>query len=172
VDGLFLLYNSVPGYAWIKRGSDRWIKSNTGRKRVNLLGSYSPISTTTEILQTTEPCTADTVIQLLVQIRQACLRANRIVVIMDNVRYQRAKKVKAYAEQAHIELLYLPSYSPNLNLIERLWDYLKDLLVRNHYYESFVLFCAMISSTLKTLKDRKAEWLSRMTENFQILNCA
>lgn len=93
------------------------------------------------------------------------------MVIMDNVPYQRAKKVKEYAEHSAIELLYLPSYSPNLNLIERLWDFLKGLLVRNHYYESFSLFGDMISETLKTLEDRKAEWLSRIAENFQILNC-
>lgn len=138
---------------------------------MNLLGGYSPISTTTEILQTTERCNADTVIQLLEQIRQACPRANRIVVIMDNVPYQRAKKLREYAEHCIIELLYLPSYSPNLNLIERLWDFLKDLLVRNRYYESFALFYDMISDTLKTMEDRKTEWHSRMTEKFQILKC-
>ncbi len=170
MDGLFLLHNSLPGYGWIKKGTDRWIPSNTGRKRVNLLGAYSPLSTATEILQTIERCTADTVIALLERLREARPQATRLVVILDNVPYQRAGKVKEAAAQSKIELLYLPPYCPNLNLIERLWDFLKDLLVRSRYHETFARFCDVISETLAALKDRKAEWLSRMTENFQILN--
>jgi transposase len=161
----------MPDYAWIKRGKERWIKSNSGRKRVNLLGGYSPISTTVEILQTTEKCNGDTVIQLLEQIQKAYPKAKRIVVIMDNIPYQRARKVKNYAQKSNIELFYLPSYSPNLNLIERLWDFLKDILVRNKYYQTFATFCDVISNALKTLEDQKEKWISRMTENFQVLNC-
>ena len=162
----------MPDYAWIKRGKERWIKSNSGRKRANLLGGYSPISNTLEILQTTGRCNGDTVIQLLDRIRKAHPMARRIVVIMDNIPYQRARKVKEYAEKTNIELFYLPPYSPNLNLIERLWDFLKDILVRNKYYETFALFYDAVSDALKTLKDQKEKWISRMTENFQVLNCA
>ncbi len=47
--------------------------------------------------------------------------AGPITLVLDNARYQRNAVVQALAKQLGIALMYLPSYSPNLNLIERLW---------------------------------------------------
>ena len=46
-----------------------------------------------------------------------------ITLVLDNARYQHNAAVKALASQLGITLLFLPSYSPNLNLIERLWKF-------------------------------------------------
>ncbi len=48
-----------------------------------------------------------------------------ITLVLDNARYQKCKLVMKLAATLNIELLYLPSYSPNLNLIERLWKFVK-----------------------------------------------
>jgi hypothetical protein len=48
-----------------------------------------------------------------------------VTLVMDNARYQRCRLVQDLAAQLNIELLFLPSYSPNLNLIERLWKFTK-----------------------------------------------
>src|SRR5208337_996899 len=48
-----------------------------------------------------------------------------ITLVLDNARYQHNAAVKALASQLGITLLFLPSYSPNLNLIERLWKFTK-----------------------------------------------
>jgi hypothetical protein len=48
-----------------------------------------------------------------------------ITLVLDNARYQKCQLVWAVAETLQIELLYLPAYSPNLNLIERLWKFVK-----------------------------------------------
>jgi transposase len=61
-------------------------------------------------------------------------------VICDNARYQHAKEVKAAAKEMNIHLEYLPGYSPNLNLIERYWGFLKKHILVNHYYESYEAF--------------------------------
>ena len=45
-----------------------------------------------------------------------------------------------YAEVLGIELLFLPSYSPNLNLIERLWKYVKKACLYSKYYDKFKNF--------------------------------
>jgi transposase len=37
-------------------------------------------------------------------------------------------------------LIYLPGYSPNLNLIERYWGFLKKRILLNHYYQTFEAF--------------------------------
>ena len=47
-----------------------------------------------------------------------------------------------------IELLFLPPYSPNLNLIERLWKFVKKECLYSHYYEKFDKFKAAISECL------------------------
>jgi transposase len=50
-----------------------------------------------------------------------------ITLVLDNARYQKCKVVEELALSLSIALLYLPSYSPNLNLIERRWRSLINL---------------------------------------------
>jgi hypothetical protein len=59
---------------------------------------------------------------------------------MDNARYQRCATVSARAAELDLELLFLPAYSPNLNLIERHWKLVKKRCLTNRYYESFADF--------------------------------
>ncbi len=60
-----------------------------------------------------------------------------IVLILDNARYQKCQIVWLLACELNIELLYLPSYSPNLNLIERLWKFVKKKCLYSIYYADF-----------------------------------
>ncbi|MBE6877170.1 MAG: hypothetical protein E7496_10725 [Ruminococcus sp.] len=72
-----------------------------------------------------------------------------IYVILDNAAYQKCKKVKHCAESFNINLVFLPPYSPNLNLIERLWKFLRKKIMANKYYCTFsVLFLECFDSTL------------------------
>ena len=64
----------------------------------------------------------------------------RIFVVADNARYYRNRTVKAFLETSKIQIIFLPPYSPNLNLIERLWRFLKKIVLYNRYYERFVDF--------------------------------
>ncbi len=63
-----------------------------------------------------------------------------ITLVMDNARYQKCNIVTALASQLNIELLYLPAYSPNLNLIERLWKFVKKKVLYSKYYPNFAEF--------------------------------
>jgi transposase len=60
-----------------------------------------------------------------------------ITLFLDNARYQKGKIVEELALSLSIDLLYLPSYSPNLNLIERLWKLVKKKCLYGKYYENF-----------------------------------
>ena len=71
-----------------------------------------------------------------------------ITLILDNARYQKCKIVWALAESLKIELLYLPSYSPNLNLIERLWKFVKKQVLYSKYYVDFTSFSGAITDCL------------------------
>ena len=94
----------------------------------------------------------------------------KISLVMDNARYQYNNQVKELAASLDLELLYLPPYSPNLNLIERLWKLVKTKCLRNRYYENFGEFKAAIDSCLTNLNGSQRDALkSLLTENFQIL---
>ncbi len=83
--------------------------------------------------------TADSVCELLRRIAKLNL-GMPITLVLDNARYQKCNIVTALALQLNIELLYLPAYSPNLNLIERLWKFVKKKVLYSKYYPNFSEF--------------------------------
>ena len=90
-----------------------------------------------------------------------------ISIVLDNARYQKCKLVIATAKLFDIELLYLPPYSPNLNLIERMWKFVKKKCLYSMYYPDFASFMKAISECLaKTDSDYKKE-LSSFLSLFQ-----
>jgi transposase len=94
-----------------------------------------------------------------------------ITLVLDNARYQKCKIVEELALSLSIELLYLPSYSPNLNLIERLWKFVKKKCLYGKYYENFSDFFSAIYECLNDahLKHKK-ELDSLLTLRFQKFN--
>ncbi len=101
------LHNARPAYGWIEKGVDKTLKSNAGRDRLNISGAYSFGDQKLVFRE----------VALLEQGKQDSGEADTITLPMDNARYNHAKIVKARAEELGITLLYLPPYSPNLNLI-------------------------------------------------------
>ncbi len=99
-----------------------FIKSPSGRKRFNVLGALNAI--THEVITVTNDTyiNSESVCQLLHKLAALGLSIP-ITLVLDNARYQKCRLVQELADSLDIELLYLPSYSPNLNLIERLWKY-------------------------------------------------
>ena len=80
-----------------------------------------------------------------------------MVIVLDNARYQRNAVAQALAEQLGIKLLFPPSYSPNLNLIERLWKFTKKQCLYNRYYETFQQFKDAINDCLDKVKSTFSE---------------
>ena len=91
-----------------------------------------------------------------------------ITLVLDNARYQRNAVVQALAAQLGITLLFLPSYSPNLNLIEPLWKFTKRCALYGRYHPTFRDFQAAIQEVLYGLSTTYSQQLaSLMTLNFQ-----
>jgi transposase len=167
VDAAHLLHNTVPSQGWIKRGQTVELKTNSGRNRLNVLGAYSPDDHTLVSIEGTESCDAELVCRLLRNLR-ATNPGKRLLVVLDNARYQGARSVQALAKQLHIRLLFLPPYSPNLNLIERFWKFLRKKVTRNTYYATFANFRAAIQRLLTNLDTYTAELTTLMTEKFHL----
>lgn len=91
-----------------------------------------------------------------------------ITLVLDNARYQRNAVVQALADSLGIRLLFLPSYSPNLNLIERLWRFIKRRAIYGRYHPTFAEFRAAVEETIQQPPTTHAANLaSLMTLNFQ-----
>ena len=167
VDAAHLLHNAVPSQGWIKRGTTVELKTNSGRNRLNVLGAYSPDDHTLISIEGTESCDAELVCQLLRKVR-AANPGKRLLLVLDNARYQRATIVQLLAKRLRIRLLFLPPYSPNPNMIERFWKFLRKQVMRNTYYATFTEFRAAIQQLLTNLDTYAQELTTLMAEKFHL----
>ena len=116
-----------------------FIASPSGRRRFNVLGALNAV--TKEVLTFTNETyiTAESVCQLLTQIA-AHYAGTAITVVLDNARYQHCALVLSHAATLQIQLLFLPAYSPHLNLIERYWRFVRKQCLYSKYYPDFTGF--------------------------------
>lgn len=169
MDGVHPQHNTMLAYGWIKKGQDNIIKSNTGRQRININGALDA-DTHAVITREDESINAISTIALLEQVEAAYPLAAIIYVICDNARYYRSKLVGEFLETSKIQLMFLPSYSPNLNLIERLWKFMKKQVLYNKYYEKFDTFKQTTLGFFENIQQYKTELDSLLTNNFHLLN--
>lgn len=169
MDGVHPQHNPIAGYGWIKRGKDQPLKTNTGRRRLHINGAIDIKSLEAEA-HMDERLDGISTIDLLKAIEKKHPDIPQIPVICDNASYYRSKEVKAYLETSRIKLIFLPPYSPNLNLIERLWRFMKRDKLHNTHYPTFAEFKAAIEEFFHTLGSRKDELRTLLTENFQIIS--
>lgn len=125
-----------------------FIASPSGRKRFNVLGAVNAITKEVITVTNTSYINADSICQMLLKLEAQGLKVP-ITVVLDNARYQKCRVVFALAKALNIELLYLPSYSPHLNLIERLWKFVRNQCLYSKYYADFDDFKGAIEACLK-----------------------
>jgi transposase len=145
-----------------------FIRAASGRQRFNVLGAWNAVTRQLIAVTNTTVVNTETMCELLRKIAALGL-TGPITLVLDNARYQHNAAVKALATQLGITLLFLPSYSPNLNLIERLWKFIKRRSLYGRYHPTFADFQAAIQETLDGLPTIHSERLKTlMTLNFQL----
>ena len=162
-------HNTKPSYGWIKRGKkhDVYIKSNTGRKRINLLGAIT-IGSKQAVVIEEETINAQAIIHLLEKIKQK-QKAGKVYMVLDNAKYHHARLVKNWLlNHPRFHLVFLPPYSPNLNLIERLWRFFHQKVTNNQYFSTFQDFKEATMQFFQNLHHYKQELDTLLTENFQL----
>ncbi len=144
-----------------------FVRAASGRQRFNVLGAWNAVTRELVTVTNTTVVNTETVCELLRKIAALGL-AGPITLVLDNARYQHNAAVKALAESLGITLLFLPSYSPNLNLIERLWKFTKRRALYGRYHPTFREFQAAIQEVLDGIPTIHAKALAKlMTLNFQ-----
>lgn len=144
-----------------------YVRAASGRQRFNVLGAWNAVTRELIAVTNTTVVNTDTMCELLRKIANLGL-AGPITLVLDNARYQRNAVVQALAAELGLSLLFLPSYSPNLNLIERLWKFMKQRALYGRYHPTFGDFRAAIQEVQDGLSTKYAEGLATlMTLNFQ-----
>lgn len=166
-DAVHPQHNSKPAYGWIRKGSKETLKSNTGRERVNINAALN--ADDIEIVSNfCETVNAQSTVKLFKDIENNYPNAKKIIVICDNARYYYNKLVKEYLKSSRITLKFLPPYSPNLNLIERLWRFMNKKVRDNKYYEKFQKFKNAITQFFEKIPVYADELKTLLTKNFHI----
>jgi len=165
MDAAHFVLSAFLGFLWSV--ARIFIPAPCGRQRFNVLGALNAITHEMITITNDTYITAQSVCALLEKIAAHYI-GTPITIILDNARYQRCALVMEKARSLNIELCFLPSYSPNLNLIERVWKFVKKKCLYSHYYEKFPAFKEAISKCLQeTATTHKADLDSLLTLRFQ-----
>ena len=173
MDAAHFVFGTYLGYLW--GFVQILVQTPSRRQRFSVLGALNAITREiVTVVTNTGYINSHSVVELLEKLAQQ-FSDRPITIILDNARYQRCQYVFDAAAKLGIELLFLRPYSPNLNLIERLWKFTKaDELygecwrcLNSHYYATSE-FCQAITTCLnEPTEDQQSRLRTLLTLNFQ-----
>ncbi len=133
-DAVHPTHNAQAAYGWFKKGKAQELQTNSGRNRLNIHGAMNAETYETTTVITECSVNSDTTIDLLTSLDTLYYWATSIYVILDNAKYHFSLPVLAYLKTSKVKLIFLPTYSPQLNLIERLWGYFKKTVLHREIF--------------------------------------
>lgn len=143
-DAAHFVYGKFCSFMWTD--GPKFKATGSGRQRLNVYGAYDPVSGRVLTNYGEGSVDAEYIVGFLKWLRghhYPCHK-RKLHLMMDNARYQHCELVREAAKKLNIELEFQPSYSPNLNLIERVWKYIKSLVGRCYYSTKEEFFKAII----------------------------
>jgi transposase len=165
------VHNTIPGKCWQEKGAKNTmvLSSNSGRKRVTILGFMNPTELKFSSLVTES--NADRYSNEIAhkELRKDYPDGKEIIVIQDNARYNHSFASGTSIKALNITPFFLPPYCPNLNLIERLWKFMKKKIMKNTYYPTFLDFWQAILNFCGNLNIFYQEIKSIFSQKFQII---
>jgi transposase len=168
VDAAHLVFGPFLGYLWCL--VRLFVPGPSGRKRYDVLAALDAVTHRVIRVANHAYINAESVCALLQEVAGAGLRGP-ITLVLDNARYQKCQVVRALAASLGIELLSLPSYAPNLNLIERLWKFVKKECLGCRVLPSYEAFTQAIDDCLADLNTRhKHQMKSLLNLEFQLFD--
>ena len=156
--------------AWCEVGKERPLLTVSGRERVNLNAALNAYDPTQVLLDETSCVNAQSTRRLYEQLLAAHPDKARIYVVCDNARYYKNKELRDWLADKPICQVFLPPYSPNLNLIERLWKYLRQKIINSTFYRTKGQFRTAVLDFFDRLPEFGHDLASLLTRNFHILD--
>jgi len=156
--------------AWCEVGQERPLLTVSGRERVNLNAALNAYAPTQVLLDETSCVNAQSTQRLYEQLLAAHPDKTRIYVICDNARYYKNKELRAWLADKPICQVFLPPYSPNLNLIERFWKYLRQKIINTTFYRTKGQFRTAVLDFFTRLPEFGPDLASLLTRRFHILD--
>jgi transposase len=138
VDEVHLHQDLEVGYTWFPVGEANWVPSSSPglSARLNYFGAYN-FTDGACFLWEEGKCNGETTIHFLQQLALWLAGTDRqVVLIWDGASYHRSSKIRTYAEELGFQLLPLPAYSPDLNPIEGLWRWLREVVTQHSCHET------------------------------------
>ncbi len=169
-DAAHFVYGKFSAYSWGKGA--RYSPSGHGRYRINVYGAYDVVTNQVYSMYNEGYIDADFMVEYFEWLRQQAYpnQERPLHIVLDNARYQHCKYVKKHAEDLNIILEFLPGYSPNLNLIERLWKYMKKILAKQYHYSKETFEKAIVNLlenlNLSTHQDKLWTLLNPLFQRF------
>jgi transposase len=168
LDGVHPQHNTQLAHGWIRKGQDKIVKSNSGRQRININGALNA-DTLEVVIRTDDTINTQSTLALFKALEQKHPDAESIFITLDNARYYKNALIYEYLETSKIKLLFMPPYSPNLNLIERLWKFMRKTILYNKYYEKFADFRTEVMRFFEDITQYHDKLSTLLTKNFQII---
>ncbi|AWM34470.1 IS630 family transposase [Hymenobacter nivis] len=156
--------------AWCEVGKERPLLTVSGRERVNLNAALNAYDPTQVLLAETSCVNAQSTRRLYEQLLAAHPDKARVYVICDNARYDKNKELRAWLADKLICQVFLPPYSPNLNLIERFWKYLRQKIINTTFYRTKGPFRTAVLDFFDRLPEFGDDLASLLTRKFHILD--
>jgi len=168
LDAAHFVHSVYTGFLWCF--TRLFVPSNSGRQRWNVLAALDAVSLKVHSVCNNSYINSESVCELLTQLRKF-YETRPITIFLDNAKYQKCKLVQECAMQLKIELAYIPSYSPNLNLIERFWKHVRKECLYSKFYSSFSEFKQSICSCIDQSDTKhKTKLNTLLAWNFQLFN--
>lgn len=168
MDAVHALHNSVPAYGWILRGTETLLKSNAGRNRISINGAFC-LHDKSVVHRQDERINGISNVALLQAMLDCHPDAKEVRAIADGAPCNHGPDVQVFlAENPRLKLIKLPAYSPNLNLVERLWLLFKKNVLYNKFHPTLAAFKAAIDAFFASLPDMKEILTTLLAPNFQL----
>lgn len=168
VDATHPQHNNMPFYGWIYKGATKTIKANSGRRRLNLNGALS-LEDMTIIIRSEQTINTEAMKQLVLDIENKQPKGD-IYLLVDNASYNHSYEFTDFLKlHPRVHARYLPAYSPNLNVIERLWKFF-HVKHRNKYVEKFKEFEKETLYFFKHIHRYDTELKTLLTDSFQTIS--
>jgi transposase len=156
---------------WLLVGQRFLVGMGSGRKRLNILGAYCPDDHEyIDYRLTRDNVNGEQVVNFLRLLRSTHPETERFILYVDGARYYGSPVVKEWLKRhPEFHLSQIPAYSPNVNLIERMWKFMRSKALCR-WHKTFEDMQAAVSSVLDHLEDYRGELQTLMTEKFHIID--